>query len=60
MAQKFSLKNAEQVRRTTTVQMQKDIKQMYENLYHDVTIIPIATGNIWQPFSAKNMNSITY
>lgn len=35
--QKFSLKNAEQVRRTTTMQMQKEIKQMYEQLYKDVS-----------------------
>lgn len=35
--QKFSLKNTEQVRRTTTMQMQKDIKKMYEQLYKDVT-----------------------
>lgn len=35
--QKFSLKNAEQVRVTTTMVQQKKIKQMYENLYQEVT-----------------------
>lgn len=34
--QKFNLKNTEQVRTTTTMQMQKDIKKMYEQLYKDV------------------------
>lgn len=45
---KFSLKNAEQVRKTTTMQMQKDIKQMYEHLYNDVTkqIASMGNGNI--------------
>lgn len=48
MKQKFSLKNAEQVRQTTTMQMQKDIKKMYEQLYKDVTrkISAMGNGNI--------------
>lgn len=48
MSQKFSLKNAEQVRQTTTMQMQKDIKKMYEQLYKDVTrkISAMGNGNI--------------
>lgn len=33
----FILKNAEQVRTTTTMQMQKEIKKMYEQLYKNVT-----------------------
>lgn len=33
----FRYKNAEQVRTTTTMQMQKEIKKMYEQLYKDVT-----------------------
>ena len=37
MAQKFSLKNAEQVRKTTTMEQQKAIRKMYEQLYQDVT-----------------------
>ena len=45
MSQKFSLKNAEQVRQTTTMQMQKDIKKMYEQLYKDVTRKVSAMGN---------------
>lgn len=46
--QKFSLKNTEQVRQTTTMQMQKDIKKMYEQLYKDVTrkISAMGNGNI--------------
>lgn len=35
--QKFSLKNAEQVRQTTTMSQQKEIKRLYEQLYQDVT-----------------------
>lgn len=35
--QKFSLKNAEQVRQTTTMSQQKEIKRLYEQLYKDVT-----------------------
>lgn len=35
--QKFSLKNAEQVRQTTTMLQQKEIKRLYEQLYQDVT-----------------------
>ncbi len=35
--QKFSLKNAEQVRKTTTMSQQKEIKRLYEQLYQDVT-----------------------
>lgn len=34
--QKFSLKNAEQVRQTTTMSQQKEIKRSYEQLYQDV------------------------
>ena len=37
MSQKFSLKNSEQVRNTTTMQMQKEIKRMYTQLYKDVS-----------------------
>lgn len=37
MAQKFSLKNAEQVRVTTTMAQQKRIKKQYEQLYQDIT-----------------------
>lgn len=36
MAQKFSLKNSEKVRNTTTQQMQKEIRNMYQKLYQDV------------------------
>lgn len=36
MAQKFRLKNAEEVRRTTTMIQQKKIKKMYEQLYKDI------------------------
>ncbi len=43
--QKFSLKNTEQVRQTTTMQMQKDIKKMYEQLYKDVTKKVSTIGN---------------
>lgn len=43
--QKFNLKNTEQVRTTTTMQMQKDIKKMYEQLYKDVTRKISAMGN---------------
>lgn len=35
--QKFSLKSAEKVRQTTTMEMQKNIRKMYEQLYQDVT-----------------------
>lgn len=35
--QKFGLKNAEQVRQTTTMSQQKEIKRLYEQLYQDVT-----------------------
>ena len=35
--QKFSLKNPEQVRQTTTMSQQKEIKRLYEQLYQDVT-----------------------
>lgn len=37
MKQKFSLKNAEQVRETTTMNQQKEIKKLYEELYKDIT-----------------------
>jgi hypothetical protein len=61
MAQKFSLKNAEQVRQTTTMQMQKDIKQMYENLYHDVTkqIASMGNGNMQKQNLVLLKRSIT-
>lgn len=61
MAQKFSLKNAEQVRQITTVQMQKDIKQMYENLYKDVTkqIARMGNGNMQKQNLVLLKRSIT-
>lgn len=37
MAQKFSLKHAEEVRTSTTAQMQKNILRMYEELYKKVS-----------------------
>lgn len=37
MAQKFRLKNAEEVRNTTTMQMQREIQKMYRQLYKDVS-----------------------
>lgn len=37
MAQKFSLKNSEQVRQSVTMQQQKEIKKLYERLYQEVT-----------------------
>ena len=37
MAQKFSLKDSEKVRNTTTQQMQKEIRNMYQKLYQDVS-----------------------
>lgn len=37
MAQKFSLKHAEEVRMSTTAQMQKNILRMYEELYKKVS-----------------------
>ena len=43
--QKFSLKNAEQVRATTTMAQQKQIKQMYEKLYKDITKRVANIGN---------------
>lgn len=43
--QKFSLKNAEQVRVTTTMAQQKRIKKMYEKLYQDVTKQITKLGN---------------
>lgn len=43
--QKFSLKNAEQVRATTTMAQQKQIKQMYEKLYKDITKRVANMGN---------------
>lgn len=49
MKQKFSLKNAEQVRQTATMQMQKEIKKMYEHLHSDVTKKISSLGN-------KNIN----
>lgn len=45
MAQKFSLKSAEQVRQTTTMVQQKKIKQLYEKLYQDVTKQVAGMGN---------------
>lgn len=61
MAQKFNLKNAEQVRQTTTMQMQKDIKQMYENLYKDVTkkIASMGNGNMQKQNLVLLKRSIT-
>ena len=61
MAQKFSLKNAEQVRQTTTIQMQKDIKQMYEHLYNDVTkqIASMGNGNVQKQNLVLLKRSIT-
>lgn len=46
--QKFSLKNAEKVRQTTTMQQQKNIKKMYEELYKDVTkqISKLGSGSL--------------
>ena len=35
--QKFSLKNAEQVRTSTTMSQQKEIERLYQQLYRDVT-----------------------
>lgn len=37
MAQKFSLKNAEQVRNNLTMQQQKKIRKLYSDLYQDIT-----------------------
>ena len=37
MKQKFSLKNAEQVRQTTTMQQQKKIRKLYADLYKEVS-----------------------
>lgn len=45
MAQKFSLKSAEQVRATTTMVQQKEIKRLYEQLYQDVTRKVAQLGN---------------
>lgn len=46
--QKFSLKNAEQVRQTTTMSQQKEIKRLYEQLYQDVTrkVGQLGNGNL--------------
>ena len=41
----FRCKNAEQVRQTTTMQMQKDIKKMYERLHSDITKKISSLGN---------------
>lgn len=38
MAQKFSLKHAEEVRTSTTAQMQRNILKMYEELYKKVSV----------------------
>lgn len=48
MAQKFSLKNAEQVRVTTTMAQQKRIKKQYEQLYQDITkkVATMNSGNL--------------
>lgn len=44
----FNLKNAEQVRETTTMTQQKEIRKLYEKLYEDVTkqIGNLGNGNI--------------
>ena len=48
MAQKFSLKNAEQIRNSVTMQQQKKIRKLYAELYQDVTkrIANMGNGNI--------------
>lgn len=43
--QKFSLKNAEKVRETTTMEQQKNIVKMYESLYREITKKVAALGN---------------
>ena len=45
MAQKFSLKSAEQVRTSVTMAQQKEIKKLYEQLYQDVTKQVSVMGN---------------
>lgn len=47
MAQKFSLKHAEEVRTSTTAQMQKNILRMYEELYKKVSarVAGMESGN---------------
>lgn len=48
VAQKFSLKHAEEVRTSTTAQMQKNILRMYEELYKKVSarVAGMENGNV--------------
>lgn len=47
----FVLKNAEQVRETTTMIQQKEIKKLYEKLYEDITkqVSNMGNGNLQKP-----------
>lgn len=48
MAQKFSLKNAEQVRESVTMQQQKEIRKLYQQLYQSITkkVGQMGNGNL--------------